>query len=117
MSSTISDASDVQIIQEVRRGRKESRVWDHFSKESLGSGHYLAKCHYCAQKWSRGRSEILKSHLALQCTEAPLSIKREYVEMLVTENTSTNKKHDSYNSSAEIDTNKKNEIDQALILF
>src|SRR5687767_6730465 len=111
MSSTISDASDVQIIREVRRGRKESCVWDHFSKESLGSGHYSAKCHYCAQKWARGRPEILKSHLALQCTEAPLSIKREYVEILATGNTSTNRKHNSYNSSAEIDTNRKNKID------
>ena len=59
MSSVISDTSD---IQKVKRGRKESHVWDHFTKESLGSGHYSAKCHYCTQTWSKGKSEVLKEH-------------------------------------------------------
>lgn len=118
MSSAISDTSDVQTIQEVRRGRKESYVWDHFFKESLGSGHYSAKCHYCEKKWSRGKPEILKSHLALQCTEAPLGIKRQYMEILATGNTSdTNRRNDSHDSSVEIDANRKEKIDQALILF
>ena len=38
MSSVISDTSD---IQKVKRGRKELHVWNHFTKESLGSGQTL----------------------------------------------------------------------------
>ena len=118
MSSVISDTSD---IQKVKRGRKESHVWDHFTKESLGSGHYSAKCHYCAQTWSKGKPEVLKGHLALKCNEAPLNVKTEYMEALATGTTSTNRKQntnvDFHDSSAEIDINKKDKIDQSLIRF
>ena len=118
MSSVISDTSD---IQKVKRGRKESHVWDHFIKESLGSGHYSAKCHYCAQTWSKGKPEVLKGHLALKCNEAPLNVKTEYMEALATGTTSTNRKQntnvDFHDSSAEIDINKKDKIDQSLIQF
>ena len=79
MSSTVSDIQDNQSIGETNRGRKASQVWDHFFKELLGSGHYSAKCNYCAQTWSRGRPDILKSHLALYCQGVPLSIKTEYM--------------------------------------
>uniref|UniRef100_U9SXD0 BED-type domain-containing protein n=1 Tax=Rhizophagus irregularis (strain DAOM 181602 / DAOM 197198 / MUCL 43194) TaxID=747089 RepID=U9SXD0_RHIID len=110
MSSTVS---------EVRRGRKESHVWDHYFKEPLGSGHYTARCHYCNQNWSRGKPEILKSHLALYCKDVPLSIKSEYMEMLAIGSTSTNRKQklDTDSSAAEIDADKKDKIDQALIRF
>lgn len=110
MSSTVS---------EVKRGRKESHVWDHYNKEPLGSGHYTAKCHYCTQTWSRGRPEILKSHLALYCKEVPLAIKSEYMEMLAIGSTSTNRKQklDTNSSAAEIDADKKDRIDQALIRY
>ncbi|CAG8693586.1 20390_t:CDS:2 [Rhizophagus irregularis] len=110
MSSTVS---------EVKRGRKESHVWDHYIKEPLDSGHYTAKCHYCIQTWSRGRPEILKSHLALYCKEVPLAIKSEYMEMLAIGSTSTNRKQklDTDSSAAEIDADKKDRIDQALIRY
>ena len=115
MSTVVSDTSD---IQETKRGRPESRVWDHFTKASLGSGHYSAKCHYCSASWPKGRPETLKSHLALYCDQAPLNIKAEYMELLASGNTSANRKQtNSDNSSIEIDTNRKDKIDQALIRF
>lgn len=121
MSSTFSDTHDDQNIeesQEIKRGRKESHVWDHFFKESLGRGHYSAKCNYCTQKWSRGRPEILKTHLALYCQEIPLSVKSEYMELLATGSTAANRKQKTNtDSSAEIDINRKDKIDQALIRF
>jgi hypothetical protein len=81
----------------------------------LGSGHYSAKCHYCDASWSRGRPETLKSHLALYCNKVPLNIKTEYMEMLAIGNTSTNRKQDD--SSAELDINQTDKIDQALVRF
>jgi len=100
---------------EVKRGRKESHVWDHFVKEPLGSGHYTAKCNYCTQTWARGRPEILKSHLALYCKEVPLYIKSEYMEMLAIGVKSTDRNQNSdADSSAGIDSNK---INQTLIRF
>jgi hypothetical protein len=106
-------------VSEVKRGRKESHVWDHYSKEPLGSGHYTAKCFFCSQTWARGRPDILKSHLALYCKEVPLSIKTEYMEMLAIGTTSTNRKQKSSDtdSSAEIDIDRKDKIDQALIRY
>ena len=97
-------------VSEVKKGRKKSHVWDHYAKEPLGSGHYSAKCNYCTQTWSRGRPEILKSHLALYCKEVPLSIKSEYMKMLAIETKSTSE--NDTNLSAEIDSNR---IDQTLI--
>ncbi|RGB30816.1 hypothetical protein C1646_764833 [Rhizophagus diaphanus] len=80
---------------------------------------YTTKCHYCTQTWSRGRPEILKSHLALHCKEVPLAIKSEYMEMLAIGSTSTNRKQklDTDSSAAEIDADKKDRIDQALIQY
>lgn len=118
MNSTGSDSFDNQNTREVRRGRKESHVWDHYFKEPLGSGHYTARCYYCNQNWSRGKPEILKSHLALYCKEVPLSTKTEYMEMMATGTTSTNRKQKSdSDSSAELTVDRKDKIDQALIRF
>lgn len=117
MSSIASDTtSDIQNTREVKRGRKESPVWDHFIKESIGSGHYSAKCNYCAQTWSRGRPEILKSHLALYCNEAPLSVKMEHMEMLATSSTNRRQNFDT-SSLTEVDSRRSDKIDQALIRF
>ncbi|CAB5360397.1 unnamed protein product [Rhizophagus irregularis] len=117
MDST--DLFDNQNIREVRRGRKESHVWDHYFKEPLGSGHYTARCHYCNQNWSRGKPEILKSHLALYCKDVPLYIKTEYMEMLAVGTTSTmnRKQKTDSDSSAELTADRKDKIDQALIRF
>ena len=119
MNSAISDTPN---IQEAKRGRPQSHVWDHFTKESLGSGHYSAKCHYCNASWSRGRPETLKSHLALYCNNVPLNIKAEYMEMLAMGNTSTNRNNrkqqtSSDDSPAELDINQTDKIDQALVCF
>jgi hypothetical protein len=103
-----------------KRGRKESHVWDHFTKDSLGSGHYAAKCHYCTQEWSRGKPEVLKSHLALYCDEVPLNVKTEYMELLARGNTvSTNRKQNksSNDSLVELDADEIDKIDRALIRF
>ena len=115
MSSVVSDST----IQEVKRGPKESHVWNHFIKNSLGSGHYSTKCHFCSASWSRGRPDILKSHLALYCNEVPPDIKAEYMELLASGMISTNRKQktDSDNLSTEININQKDKIDQALIRF
>ncbi|CAB4445310.1 unnamed protein product [Rhizophagus irregularis] len=117
MDST--DLFDNQNIREVRRGRKESHVWDHYFKEPLGSGHYTARCHYCNQNWSRGKPEILKSHLALYCKDVPLYIKTEYMEMLAVGTTSTmnRKQKTDSDSLAELTVDRKDKIDQALIRF
>ncbi|CAH1771507.1 428_t:CDS:1, partial [Entrophospora sp. SA101] len=34
-------------------------------------GHFSAKCHYCAEAWTRGKPELLKGHLALHCSAVP----------------------------------------------
>src|ERR1044072_1561852 len=117
MNSVISDTPDIQETK--RRGQPKSRVWDHFTKVSLGSGHYSAKCHYCAALWSKGKPETLKSHLALHCNQVPLNIKAEYMEILAIGNTSANRKQQtsSSDSSAELDINQADKIDQALVHF
>ncbi|CAB4441379.1 unnamed protein product [Rhizophagus irregularis] len=117
MDST--DLFDNQNIREVRKGRKESHVWDHYFKEPLDSGHYTARCHYCNQNWSRGKPEILKSHLALYCKDVPLYIKTEYMEMLAVGTTSTmnRKQKTDSDSLAELTVDRKDKIDQALIRF
>lgn len=119
MSSAVSDTtSESQNTRDTKRGRKESPVWDHFIKESIGSGHYSAKCHYCDQSWSRGRPEVLKSHLALHCNEAPLNIKLEFMEMLATSDTSTNRRQISEaDSLTDVNSRRSDKIDQALIRF
>src|SRR2546421_12108088 len=88
MNSEISDTPD---IREAKRSHSESHAWDHFTKQPLGSGHYSAKCHYCAASWSKGRPETLKSHLALYCSQVPLKIKTEFMELLAMRNTSVNR--------------------------
>jgi hypothetical protein len=114
MSTIVSNTTDIQ----GKRGRKESLVWEHFIKESLGSGHYSAKCYYCNHSWIRGKPEVLKSHLALYCTEVPLSIKTEYMEMIAVGSTASNRRQNTNaNSLTEVDVVKKDKIDQALIRF
>ena len=85
----------------------------------MGSGHYSAKCHYCAALWSKEKPETLKSHLALHCNQVPLNIKAEYMEILAIGNTSANRKQQtsSSDSSAELDINQADKIDQALVCF
>jgi hypothetical protein len=56
----------------------------------------------------------LKGHLALHCTEVPLNVKTEFMELLARD---VRKKNNSDESSAELDTDKKEKIDQALIRF
>jgi len=116
MNSVISDRPDIRVA---KRGQPESHAWDHFTKESLGSGHYSAKCHYCATSWSKGRPETLKAHLALYCSQVPLNIKAEYMEMLAVGNTSVNRQQqsNSNDSSTELDINQTDKIDQALVRF
>src|SRR5947208_11905073 len=111
MNSVISDRPDIRVA---KSGRPESHAWDHFTKQSLGSGHYSAKCHYCASSWSRGRPETLKAHLALYCSQVPLNIKSEFMELLASGNTSANRKQkeNSNDSSDVIDIDKKNKIYQ-----
>ncbi|CAG8677929.1 13343_t:CDS:2, partial [Cetraspora pellucida] len=77
-----------------RKGRKESSVWDYFNKESIGGGHYSAKCSYCFEKWNRGRPDELKSHLALYCNNISQNVKLEYLELLVTDNSNKKFKND-----------------------
>ena len=114
MSSAVSDTtSEGQSTGEVERGRKESPVWEHFIKEPIGSGHYSAKCYYCAQTWSKGRPEMLKSHLALYCNEAPLNIKLEYMEMLATRSTPNDRRQDPNSDSlTEVESRRSDKIDK-----
>ncbi|CAG8829859.1 23899_t:CDS:1, partial [Cetraspora pellucida] len=75
----------------------------------------------------RGRPEELKSHLALFCNVIPQDIKLEYLEILANINSSKKTKNNSssseklvfdyYDSTTNIEPNKKNRIDQALIRF
>ena len=120
MSSVINDNQNINVNdnQNVeRRGHKESQVWDHFYKDSLGSGHYTAKCNFCAKNWTRGRLEILKAHLALYCPNVTLNVKAEYMEILAIESTSANRKKSDTDSSEIIDVNTSDSIDQALIQY
>jgi hypothetical protein len=119
MNSTGSDSFGNQTTRKIRRGHKESHVWDHYFKEPLGSGHYTARCHYCNQNWFRGKPEILKSHVVLYCKEVPLFAKMEYMEMMAIGTTSMNRKQKSdSDSSAELTVGtRKENIDQALIRF
>ncbi|CAJ0834383.1 12098_t:CDS:2, partial [Entrophospora sp. SA101] len=83
--------------------------------KTIGDGHFSAKCHYCAEAWSRGKPELLKEHLALHCSAVPTNVKLEYMQILIEQSSSSNKiqKINSSNpsitnyidSSVEIDTN------------
>jgi hypothetical protein len=95
-----------------------------FFKETIGDGHFSAKCHYCAEAWPRGKPELLKGHLALHCSVVPTNVKLEYMQVLVEQFSSSNKiqKINSSNpsitnyfdSSAEVDASKRERINQAL---
>jgi hypothetical protein len=62
------------------RGRDLSSVWKFFHREKTKSyGHYLAKCLYCAAKWSRGEPVKLEAHLALQCPNVEEHIRQFYL--------------------------------------
>src|ERR1700752_3889468 len=116
MSDTVSENSS----KKTKRGRKEDDVWDHFTKESIGEGHYSAVCSYCSEKWSKGRPNELKSHLALYCDGVPNDIKIEYLEILATISSNKKlKKNDGssgklitnfYESSTKIEKSKKDRI-------
>ncbi|CAH1763581.1 16563_t:CDS:2 [Entrophospora sp. SA101] len=54
-------------------------------------GHFSAKCHYCAEAWSRGKPELLKGHLALHCSAVPTNVKLEYMQILIEQFSSSNK--------------------------
>ncbi|CAJ0643437.1 5813_t:CDS:2 [Entrophospora sp. SA101] len=107
-----------------KRGCKESIVWEHFFKETIGDGHFSAKCHYCAEAWSRGKPEFLKGHLALHCSAVPTNIKLEYMQILIEQPLSSNKTQkinssnpsitNYFDSSAEVDASKRERINQAL---
>ncbi|CAJ0824730.1 17461_t:CDS:2, partial [Entrophospora sp. SA101] len=83
--------------------------------KTIGDGHFSAKCHYCAEAWSRGKPELLKEHLALHCSAVSTNVKLEYMQILIEQSSSSNKiqKINSSNpsitnyidSSVEIDTN------------
>ncbi|CAJ0831095.1 12181_t:CDS:2, partial [Entrophospora sp. SA101] len=83
--------------------------------KTIGDGHFSAKCHYCAEAWSRGKPELLKEHLVLHCSAVPTNVKLEYMQILIEQSSSSNKiqKINSSNpsitnyidSSVEIDTN------------
>ena len=64
------------------------------------------------------KTRNFKISLSTIFDQAPLNIKAEYMELLASGNTSANRKQtNSDNSSIEIDTNRKDKIDQALIRF
>nr|CAG8452931.1 8321_t:CDS:2 [Entrophospora candida] len=96
-------------------------VWDHFIKEN---GHFSAKCHYCTEAWPRGKPEILKGNLALHCCAVPTDVKFEYMKILAEQSSPLNKMQrvnssnssitNYFNSSAEVDANKRERINQAL---
>jgi len=110
--------------QRSKRGCKESMVWEHFIKETIGEGHFSAKCHYCTEAWSRGKPELLKGHLALHCSAVPTDVKFEYMQILAEQSSHSNKIQkvkssnspitNYFDSTAEVDVSKRERINQAL---
>src|SRR5688572_11565461 len=59
-----------------RGGPKRDQVWEYVNiGDSLGDGHYKADCKYCGYEWMRGRPQILKRHLARECSMVPQEVK------------------------------------------
>ena len=49
-------------------GRPKGDVWQYFEEINNGRGkHKGAACNFCKLKWSRGRANEMKSHLAMKC--------------------------------------------------
>ncbi|CAG8611160.1 17740_t:CDS:1, partial [Cetraspora pellucida] len=94
MSDIISENISENISKKTKRGYKESSIWDYFNKESIEGKHYSAKCSYCFEKWNRGRSDELKSYLALYCNNILQDVKLEYLKLLVTDNSNKKFKND-----------------------
>src|SRR5205823_352461 len=72
-----------------KRGRPKKPVWEHFTeltnnearsnKKEQRAG---AQCNYCEQKWARGKSSEMITHIALSCTKSPPEIRAKYISIL-----------------------------------
>lgn len=76
MSSTTSDK---------KRGRPKKPVWEYFTElqDTDMKKRPGAKCNFCKQQWSRGKSSNMIAHLALTCpTPPPPEIRAKFCEIL-----------------------------------
>lgn len=79
MSSTTSDK---------KCGRPRKSVWEYFTEiQDTGTGTTKkrpgAKCNFCNQQWSCGKSSDMIAHLALTCpTPPPPEIRSKFCEIL-----------------------------------
>jgi len=62
-------------------GRPKAAIWNNFNQgNSDKNGHYSAICHYCNQKWQRGKPAAMEAHLALRCKgNIPDDIKKHWL--------------------------------------
>jgi hypothetical protein len=63
-------------IKKRKLGRPKKSIWEHFIEiNDLNSNkkdnHPGAKCIYCKQQWTRGKSSDMIAHIALSCSKPP----------------------------------------------
>src|SRR6266540_758017 len=69
-----------------RGGPKRDQVWNYINiGESLGDEHYKASCKYCGYEWMCGKLQILKRHLARECSMVLQDVKELWRYNLVIE--------------------------------
>ena len=110
-----------------KSGRPPSSVWADITKGNhIGSGKYEATCKYCNFSWPRGDVSKLEEHLANHCSEAPVSVVRNYLTKILEREDKVNKRRrtdDSqltmtdYHDSTNIPSARITRINRALAKF
>ena len=65
-------------------GKSFDEVWTYvIMGNELNAGHYKATCYHCNKVWARGKSSILKAHLANECLSIPENINRYWCNKVI----------------------------------
>ena len=103
-----------------KSGRPPNSVWHYFDKgNERFPGKYDASCKYCNDRSSRGSPQLMEEHLANNCVNVPVEVKKIYLEIVLNrhhlEQGSSNDSNsvNSFNSS---NTNRKRQKNKLVLI-
>ncbi|PKY56631.1 hypothetical protein RhiirA4_428387 [Rhizophagus irregularis] len=95
------------LTRQVKSGRPQDPVWVHFIQTPLTTAsHFAAECHYCNQKWARGRPQDLQIHLAKDCSKVDNEIRRVFIRNIL----------QLYGEEEDTESNKRPRLEQLSIM-
>jgi hypothetical protein len=73
-----------------KSGRQKKLIWNQFETiGSIKSGHTGAKCLHCSKEWKHAKSRDLEDHIVLHCLQVPITIKKNYMQIVKNRNSET----------------------------